>query len=102
MAEQRFPVANDMDSNPLDVPEVAAAWRVGRRAGRGRRRSVFDPSPGAQLEIELDAAIDLLRRVRPDGHRPADERGATSTALRTRRARIETRVRGRAVREGAG
>lgn len=69
MAEQRFPLANDIDGNPLDVPEAAVAWRVRRRAGRGRPQSVFDPATGAQLEIELDATVDTLRSFGPGGYR---------------------------------
>ncbi len=69
MAEQRFPLANDIDGNPLDVPEAAVAWRVRRRAGRGRPQSVFDPATGAQLEIELDATVDTLRPFGPGGYR---------------------------------
>ena len=69
MADQRFPLANDIDGNPLDVPEAAVAWRVRRRAGRGRPQSVFDPATGAQLEIELDATVDTLRPFGPGGYR---------------------------------
>ena len=78
MAEQRFPLANDIDGNPLDVPEAAVAWRVRRRAGRGRPQSVFDPATGAQLEIELDATVDTLRPFGPGGYRldAIDEDGA--------------------------
>ena len=78
MAEQRFPLANDIDGNPLDVPEAAVAWRVRRRAGRGRPQSVFDPATGAQLEIELDATVETLRPFGPGGYRldAIDEDGA--------------------------
>ena len=78
MAEQRFPLANDIDGNPLDVPDAAVAWRVRRRAGRGRPQSVFDPATGAQLEIELDSTVDTLRPFGPGGYRldAIDEDGA--------------------------
>jgi hypothetical protein len=101
VAEQRFPLANDIDGNPLDAPEAAVAWRMGRRAGRGRPQLVFDPSSGPQPEFELDATVDTLRPGGPGGDRLADELAVTSTALRTRRARIKTRMRSQAVKEGA-
>lgn len=69
MAEQRLPLANDIDGNPIDVPENAVAWRVRRRMGRGRPQSVFDPATGAQLEIALEATVDDLRPFGPGGYR---------------------------------
>ncbi|MCU1281638.1 MAG: hypothetical protein JWM53_5184 [bacterium] len=69
MAEQRLPLANDIDGNPIDVPENAVAWRVRRRLGRGRPQSVFDPATGAQLEILLEATVDDLRPFGPGGYR---------------------------------
>ncbi len=69
MAEQRLPLANDIDGNPIDVPENAVAWRVRRRMGRGRPQSVFDPATGAQLEIPLEATVDDLRPFGPGGYR---------------------------------
>ena len=69
MADQRLPLANDIDGNPIDVPESAAAWRVRRRAGRGRPQAVFDPATGAQLEIQLEATVDDLRPFGPGGYR---------------------------------
>jgi hypothetical protein len=71
VAEQRLPLANEIYGNPLDVPEAAAAWRVRRRAGRGRPQSVScrrdsdDAAVAAALllEVNLDASADEIRRA---------------------------------------
>jgi len=59
--ERRYPLAYDVDGNPLAVPETAVAWRVRRGGGqRGRPRNVYDTETGAPLEVPLDATIDDL------------------------------------------
>ena len=59
----KYPLANDVNGNPIDVPENASAWRV-RRApvGTGRPQNVYDPESGRQLEIPLDATLEHLRQ----------------------------------------
>src|SRR5690242_5425734 len=58
----RYPLANDVNGNPLEVPEAAVAWRVRRASGRpGRPQNVYDPETGRQLEVPLDATVDDLR-----------------------------------------
>src|SRR3954454_7231132 len=59
----KYPLANDVNGNPIDVPENASAWRV-RRApvGTGRPQNVYDPETGRQLEVALDATLDHLRQ----------------------------------------
>ncbi len=60
---QQYPLAFDVDGNPLDVPEHAVGWRVRRNGGRGRPRSIFDPETGLQLDIPITSKIeDLIER----------------------------------------
>lgn len=68
---QQYPLAFDVDGNPLDVPEEAASWRVRRNGGRGRPRSIFDSETGLQLDIPITSKIeDLIERVpEPDRYR---------------------------------
>src|SRR5262249_53898325 len=57
----RFPLAYDLNGNPLDLPEGAVAWRVRRGGGRkGRPRNVFDAETGRQLEVPLGASFEDL------------------------------------------
>src|SRR5579859_8116350 len=65
----KFPLANDADGNPLEVPANAVGWRVRRGGGRrGRPRIVFDNESGRQLEVPLDATInDLVDHGCPPG-----------------------------------
>lgn len=57
----RYPLAYDLNGNPLKVPEAAIAWRVRRGGGRrGRPRNVFDPETRRQLEIPIGASVDEL------------------------------------------
>lgn len=59
--EQRYPLAFDLNGNPIKVPEGAVAWRVRRGGGRrGRPRNVFDAETGRQLEVPLGASLDDL------------------------------------------
>lgn len=69
MSVQKYPLANGVDGNPLEVPEHAVAWRVRRGGGRrGRPRVVFDSDTGKQLEVPLTAGIDeLVARGCPPG-----------------------------------
>jgi hypothetical protein len=58
----KYELANDLNGNPIDVPEGAVAWRVRRVSGKpGRPQTVYDPETGRQLEVPLDASIDDLR-----------------------------------------
>jgi len=66
---QQYPLAFDVDGNPLDVPEDAESWRVRRNGGRGRPRAIFDSETGLQLDIPITSKIeDLIERV-PDPDR---------------------------------
>ena len=66
---QQYPLAFDVDGNPLDVPEDAESWRVRRNGGRGRPRALFDSETGLQLDIPITSKIeDLIERV-PEPHR---------------------------------
>jgi hypothetical protein len=57
----RFPLAFDLNGNPLEIPAGAVAWRVRRGGGRkGRPRNVFDADTGRQLEIPLGATLEDL------------------------------------------
>jgi hypothetical protein len=68
----KYPLAFDMDGNPITMPPEAAAWRVRRGGGRrGRPRPVFDQESGRQLEIPLTATIEDLidEGCKPDRYR---------------------------------
>ena len=66
----RFPLASDLDGNPIELPTEAVAWRVRRRSGRqGRPQCVYDLETGAQLELQLDATLDELRDYGPGVYR---------------------------------
>jgi hypothetical protein len=65
-----YPLAKDINGEPIEVPPEAVAWRVRRRSGKqGRPQSVFDPETGTPLEIDLDSEIDELRPCGPGGYR---------------------------------
>jgi hypothetical protein len=70
MDTNRYPLANDIEGNPLDLPPEAVAWRVRRRSGKqGRPQCVYDNETGAQLELTLDATLDDLRPYGPGVYR---------------------------------
>src|SRR5258706_3450741 len=78
--DARYPLANDANGNPIDVPPNAVAWRVRRGGGRrGRPRNVFDSETGRQLEIALGAGLDdlIACNVPPDRYLlyPIDAQG---------------------------
>jgi hypothetical protein len=59
--EGRFPLAFDLNGDPIELPPNAIAWRVRRGGGRrGRPSHVFDSETGRQLEIPLGATIEAL------------------------------------------
>src|SRR4051812_37653663 len=69
---QKYPLAFDVNGDPLEVPPEAVAWRVRRGGGRrGRPRAVFDQDTGRQMEIPLHSTIDELveRGCPPDRYR---------------------------------
>jgi hypothetical protein len=82
---QQYPLAFDVDGNPLDVPEEAVAWRVRRNGGRGRPRTIFDPETGLQLDIPITSKIeDLIERgCEPERYRleAVDREGRVIPAL---------------------
>ena len=70
--KQQYPMAFDVDGNPITLPPEAVAWRVRRGGGRrGRPRSVFDQETGLQLDVPLTASIEDLadRGCKPDRYR---------------------------------
>lgn len=68
--EKEYPLAKDINGDPVEIPAEAVAWRVRRRSGKqGRPQSVFDPETGTPLEIELDSGIDELRPYGSGGYR---------------------------------
>jgi hypothetical protein len=70
--KQQYPMAFDVEGNPITLPPEAVAWRVRRGGGRrGRPRSVFDQETGLQLDVPLTASVDDLadRGCKPDRYR---------------------------------
>jgi hypothetical protein len=52
--EPRYPLANDSNGNPLDLPPEAAAWRVRKLARKaGRPKMIYDGETGRPLELPL-------------------------------------------------
>lgn len=85
-SDTRYPLAFDVNGNPVQVPPNAVAWRVRRGGGkRGRPRNVFDTTTGRQLEIALGASIEDLGQTNvPPGRYllyPVDEQGAIITGI---------------------
>lgn len=55
----KYPLANDANGNPLDVPAEAVAWRVRKLARRaGRPKVLFDVETGRPLELPLTVTFD--------------------------------------------
>jgi hypothetical protein len=70
MTTNRYPLAHDMNGNPIEIPAEAVGWRVRRRSGKaGRPQCVYDFETGAQLDLRLDATIDDLRDYGPGVYR---------------------------------
>lgn len=54
-----YPLANDANGNPLDMPPEAVAWRVRKLARRaGRPKVLFDAETGRPLELPLTVTYD--------------------------------------------
>jgi len=64
-----YPLANDENGNPIDVPPDAVGWRVRCSGGRrGRPRNIYDTETGRQLQVELGVTLDdLIDRGVPTG-----------------------------------
>lgn len=57
--DRRFPLANDANGNPINVPEAAVGWRVRKLAQRaGRPKVIFDSETGRPLELALTISHD--------------------------------------------
>jgi hypothetical protein len=55
----RYPLGNDVNGNPIDVPPDAKAWRVRQGGGRrGRPKVIFDDATGRQLEVPLETTFE--------------------------------------------
>lgn len=62
MSEKIYPLAFDLNGDPIKVPPEAAAWRVRRRSGKqGRPQCIYDRDTGSQVHIAIDATLDDLR-----------------------------------------
>jgi hypothetical protein len=67
---RQFPLANDSNGDPIDLPPQAVKFRVRKMpSGRaGRPKSVFDRDTGRQLEVPLDIQLEeLAERVTESG-----------------------------------
>jgi hypothetical protein len=61
---ERYPLANDANGNPLQVPENAAGWRVRKLARKaGRPKVIFDAETGRPLELPLTITYDEFADV---------------------------------------
>jgi hypothetical protein len=59
----KYPLANDLSGNPIEVPDHTQGWRVRRQpVGVGRPQNVYDPETGRQLEVALDVTLEDLRQ----------------------------------------
>lgn len=53
-SSRRYPLANDSNGNPINLPTEAAAWRVRKLARKaGRPRMIYDGETGRPLELPL-------------------------------------------------
>src|SRR4030095_4501277 len=58
----RQPLANDSQGNPIDLPELAAAWRIRKTTGRqGPQQVIYERSTGAPLLLDIAATGEDLR-----------------------------------------
>ena len=56
---KQYPLANDVNGNPLQVPESAAGWRVRKLARKaGRPKVIFDAESGRPLELPLTISYE--------------------------------------------
>lgn len=56
---QTYPLANDTNGNPLQVPEHAVGWRVRKLARKaGRPKVIFDAESGRPLELPLAVSYE--------------------------------------------
>jgi hypothetical protein len=56
-----YPLANDENGHPVEVPVTATGWLVRRHAGgKGRPGGVYD-SDGRPLVVDLDVTVAVLR-----------------------------------------
>jgi hypothetical protein len=77
---RKYPLANDVQGNPLDVPPEAVAWRVRKLARRaGRPKVLFDSETGRPLELPLETGFeDFAEAVNESGRyrlEPVDAHG---------------------------
>lgn len=65
----KYPLARDIDGNPIQVPPNASAWRVRKLAAKaGRPKLIYDNETGLPLELALTASIQqLAEAVSEDG-----------------------------------
>lgn len=65
----RYPLANDVDGNPLNVPPEAVAWRIRKLALKaGRPKLLFDAETGRPLELPIAASFsDFTESVTQSG-----------------------------------
>jgi len=68
-ATPTYPLACDLDGNPIQLPTNATAWRVRKLAAKaGRPKLIYDNETGLPLELPLTASIQqLAEAVSEDG-----------------------------------
>jgi hypothetical protein len=67
----RYPLANDAEGNPIDVPPTVTSWRVRRQPSRQGRPKAIQNGNGDPLTVPLDATFEDLRALgcEPDRYR---------------------------------
>jgi hypothetical protein len=76
----KYPLANDAQGNPLDVPAEAVAWRLRKLARKaGRPKVLFDAETGRPMELPLETRFeDFADSVNESGRyrlEPVDANG---------------------------
>jgi hypothetical protein len=67
--DRQYPLANDSNGNPIDIPPEAVSWRLRKLASRaGRPKMIYDVETGRPLELPLTISFsDFAESVNEAG-----------------------------------